>query len=98
MGGSGYVARRQSQGAAGHLGSINRLLPLLLAAVKFASGFVLRLPTYELHRDKYLYFDYGRHLAWGHLEVPTRAFPLFQLNFSCGAQAPRATMAIAVEP
>ena len=49
---------------------MNRWLPLLLAAAKFASGFVLRAPVYELHRDEYLYLDHGRHLAWGYLEVP----------------------------
>ena len=26
--------------------------------------------NYELHRDEYLYFDQGKHLAWGYYEVP----------------------------
>ncbi|MFD2785588.1 ArnT family glycosyltransferase [Hymenobacter rubripertinctus] len=47
-----------------------RVLPLLLALVKFVSGYLLSSPAYELHRDEYLYLNYGRHLAWGYLEVP----------------------------
>ncbi|WP_071884543.1 glycosyltransferase family 39 protein [Hymenobacter sp. APR13] len=47
-----------------------RLLPPLLALVKFVSGYVLASRAYELHRDEYLYLDYGQHLAWGYLEVP----------------------------
>lgn len=44
-------------------------LPLLFALLKFTSGLLLTgYGTYELHRDEY--FDYGRHLAWGYLEVP----------------------------
>ena len=50
---------------------MRRHLPLLFALVKFASGMLLAgYGTYELHRDEYLYLDYGRHLAWGYLEVP----------------------------
>jgi len=46
-------------------------LPLLFALLKFASGLALAgYGTYELHRDEYLYLDYGRHLAWGYIEVP----------------------------
>ena len=48
----------------------SRLLPLLFAALKFISGFVLASRAYELHRDEYLYLEQGRHLAWGYLEVP----------------------------
>lgn len=47
-----------------------RLLPLLFALVKFASGYLLLSPLYDLHRDEYLYLEHGRHLAWGYLEVP----------------------------
>jgi hypothetical protein len=47
-----------------------RFLPPLLALLKFVSGYVLASRAYELHRDEYLYLDYGRHLAWGYLEVP----------------------------
>ncbi len=47
-----------------------RLLPLLFALVKFASGYLLLSPLYELQRDEYLYLDHGRHPAWGYLEVP----------------------------
>ena len=48
----------------------SRVLPALLALVKFASGYLLSSQAYDLHRDEYLYLDYGRHLAWGYLEVP----------------------------
>lgn len=48
----------------------SRLLPLLLALLKFGSSLLLASSSYELHRDEYLYLDYGRHLAWGYLEVP----------------------------
>lgn len=46
-------------------------LPLLFALLKFVSGLALAgYGTYELHRDEYLYLDYGHHLAWGYIEVP----------------------------
>jgi hypothetical protein len=46
-------------------------LPLLFALIKFISGMLLAgYGTYELHRDEYLYLDYGQHLAWGYIEVP----------------------------
>ncbi|MET4108231.1 glycosyltransferase family 39 protein [Hymenobacter sp. UYP22] len=48
----------------------SRLLPLLLALLKCSSSLLLASSVYELHRDEYLYLDYGRHLAWGYLEVP----------------------------
>lgn len=48
----------------------SRLLPALLATLKFVSGFVLASRAYELQRDEYLYLNYGQHLAWGYLEVP----------------------------
>lgn len=48
----------------------SRVLPLLLALVKFASSYLLASQAYDLHRDEYLYLNYGRHLAWGYLEVP----------------------------
>ncbi|MBC6612639.1 glycosyltransferase family 39 protein [Hymenobacter sp. BT507] len=47
-----------------------RTVPLLFALLKFAVGFLLASPAYDLHRDEYLYLDHGRHLAWGYLEVP----------------------------
>jgi hypothetical protein len=46
-------------------------LPLVFAFVKLVSGLLLAgYGRYELHRDEYLYLDYGRHLAWGYIEVP----------------------------
>jgi hypothetical protein len=46
-------------------------LPLLFALLKIISGLLLAgYGTYELQRDEYLYLDYGRHLAWGYIEVP----------------------------
>ena len=45
--------------------------PLLFALLKIISGLLLAgYGTYELQRDEYLYLDYGRHLAWGYIEVP----------------------------
>ncbi|TGD79892.1 glycosyltransferase family 39 protein [Hymenobacter wooponensis] len=48
----------------------SRLLPLGLGLLKFLSGFFLASSAYELHRDEYLYLNYGQHLAWGYIEVP----------------------------
>ncbi|MGI4862740.1 MAG: glycosyltransferase family 39 protein [Janthinobacterium lividum] len=46
-------------------------LPLVFAILKIVSGLLLAgYGTYELQRDEYLYLDYGRHLAWGYIEVP----------------------------
>ena len=45
---------------------MKRRLPLLFALLKFVSGLLLAgYGTYELHRDEYLYLNYGQHLAWG---------------------------------
>jgi 4-amino-4-deoxy-L-arabinose transferase-like glycosyltransferase len=49
---------------------MKRYLPLLFAALKFLLGYMLASRLYELHRDEYLYLNYGQHLAWGYLEVP----------------------------
>lgn len=50
---------------------MRRHLPLTFAFLKLLSGLLLAgYGRYELHRDEYLYLDYGRHLAWGYLEVP----------------------------
>jgi len=45
-------------------------LILLLAIVKFSLPFLLQHPAYELHRDEYLYYEQGQHLALGFLENP----------------------------
>lgn len=45
-------------------------LLLFLAALKFALPFLLQHPAYELHRDEYLYYAQGQHLAFGYLENP----------------------------
>ncbi|WP_201982423.1 glycosyltransferase family 39 protein [Hymenobacter rubidus] len=49
---------------------MKRLLPLAFALLKFASGYFLSSPAYDLHRDEYLYLNQGMHPAWGYLEVP----------------------------
>jgi hypothetical protein len=49
---------------------MKRLLPLAFALLRFASGYFLISPAYDLHRDEYLYLNQGQHLAWGYLEVP----------------------------
>lgn len=43
---------------------------LLLAVLKFALPFLLQNSVYELHRDEYLYYAQGQHLAFGFLENP----------------------------
>ncbi|RPD47631.1 phospholipid carrier-dependent glycosyltransferase [Hymenobacter sediminis] len=48
----------------------SRQLPLLLFLLKAVSSYLLASRAYELHRDEYLYLNYGQHLAWGYLEVP----------------------------
>lgn len=45
-------------------------LLLLLLLLKFALPFLLQNPAYELHRDEYLYYQQGQHLALGYLENP----------------------------
>ena len=50
---------------------MKKSLPLVFAFLKIVSGLLLTgYGTYELQRDEYLYLDYGRHLAWGYIEVP----------------------------
>ena len=49
---------------------MKRLLPLAFALLKFAAGYLLVSPLYDLQRDEYLYLNQGQHLAWGYLEVP----------------------------
>ena len=49
---------------------MKRLLPLVFALLKFASGYFLISPGYDLQRDEYLYLNQSQHLAWGYLEVP----------------------------
>jgi hypothetical protein len=51
-------------------------LPLVFALLKVISGLLLAgYGTYELQRDEYLYLDYGRHLAWGYIEVAPGQVP-----------------------
>lgn len=45
-------------------------LILLLAIIKFILPLVLQSHAYELHRDEYLYYQQGQHLALGFLENP----------------------------
>lgn len=42
----------------------------LLAILRFMLPFLLVHPSYQLHRDEYLYLAEGHHVAWGFLEVP----------------------------
>lgn len=43
---------------------------ILLAALKFVLPFLLHHPSFELHRDEYLYYEQGQHLSLGYLENP----------------------------
>jgi hypothetical protein len=45
-------------------------LIIALAVFKFFLPFILQSPAYELHRDEYLYYQQGQHLALGYLENP----------------------------
>ncbi len=45
-------------------------LLLFLLLLKFFLPFLLSHPAYELHRDEYLYYEQGQHLAFGYLENP----------------------------
>ena len=45
-------------------------LILLLAIIKFVLPLFLQHPLYELHRDEYLYYQQGQHLALGYMENP----------------------------
>ncbi len=42
----------------------------ILAFIKFLLPFLLQHPTYEMHRDEFLYLEQGNHPAWGFMEVP----------------------------
>ena len=42
---------------------------MVLSALKLLIHFLTNT-NYGLHRDEYLYFDEGQHLAWGYFEVP----------------------------
>jgi hypothetical protein len=46
------------------------LIILLLAAIKFVLPFLLSHSAFEPHRDEYLYYEQGQHLAFGYLENP----------------------------
>ena len=47
----------------------NRLILFFLAALKLIIHFLTNT-RYGLHRDEFLYFEEGKHLAWGFFEVP----------------------------
>ncbi len=51
---------------------MGRIKPLiwLLAFIKFVLPFLLQDQYYQLHRDEFLYLDYGNHMAFGYMEVP----------------------------
>lgn len=43
----------------------------LIAVVKFLLPFIIINSVWELHRDEYLYYEQGKHLASGYLENPS---------------------------
>lgn len=51
------------------MNSKNRII-YLLALLKFSLPFILQNRVFELHRDEYLYYEQGHHLAFGYLENP----------------------------
>lgn len=62
-------------------------LILLLMLVKFLLPFLLPNPVFELHRDEYLYYEQGRHLAFGYLENPPLIGVLAYLSSLFGGAA-----------
>ena len=63
-------------------------LILSFAALKFLLHYVFQRPDFELHRDEYLYFEMGKHLAWGYFEVPPMiAFEGFLANLFGGSES-----------
>jgi hypothetical protein len=42
----------------------------LLALVRFVLPFLLQHPSWQPHRDEFLYLDYANHMDWGYMEVP----------------------------
>ena len=64
----------------------DRQVILFLAVLKLSIHFLTNT-RYGLHRDEYLYFDEGKHLAWGFFEVPpVTPFIAAIANFLGGSQ------------
>jgi len=42
----------------------------ILAVLRMVLPFILQHPSYQPHRDAYLYLDYANHMDWGYMEVP----------------------------
>jgi len=49
---------------------VNWFVIVALASIKFILPFLLQSHVYELHRDEYLYYEQGQHIALGYLENP----------------------------
>ncbi len=45
-------------------------LLFVLAVIRLLLPFVLQHPSYQPHRDEFLYLDYAYHMDWGYMEVP----------------------------
>jgi 4-amino-4-deoxy-L-arabinose transferase-like glycosyltransferase len=56
----------------------------LLVVLKFLLPFLLSHPAYELHRDEFLYYEQGQHLALGYLENPPLIGLLAKLSSLAG--------------
>ena len=67
-----------------HMKNATRLL-YLLAIIRFVLPFLLVHPSYQLHRDEYLYLAEGHHLAWGFLEVPPMLSFMAYISNTMGA-------------
>ncbi|HEY4876456.1 MAG TPA: glycosyltransferase family 39 protein, partial [Puia sp.] len=46
------------------------ILVYSFALLKFILPFLIQNPSYEPHRDEFLYIAEGQHISWGYLEVP----------------------------
>jgi 4-amino-4-deoxy-L-arabinose transferase-like glycosyltransferase len=55
-----------------------------LVLLKFLLPFLLSHPAYELHRDEFLYYEQGQHLALGYLENPPLIGLLAKLSSLAG--------------
>jgi len=64
-----------------------RRLSLALTALQFALPLLLPAEGWELHRDEYLYFEQGRHLAPGFLENPPFIALLASISHAFGGAA-----------
>lgn len=62
----------------------NFTLLYLLALVRLVLPFLLQHPSYQPHRDEFLYLDYAHAMDWGYMEVPPLISIFSWLNLQFG--------------